>query len=229
MPERGTTIFEYLKEPHPWFDTTHYTPAQIGMFFAGAVMWVIVYINTIYRARKYRRLDIPIIAVCLNWGCEISTAIFFVPDMGNALVLAYWAWMVLDGFIVWELFKYGRHQVRVEYFKKNFFRIMAICFVFSFFIQRYFIVQYDLPMAPLDSYIINLVMSVCFLYLVFLPGYENDSIITSWGKMLGTGIISIMFFTKYPDNNFLTSLYIACFVFDLWYLILLYQIKKKRI
>jgi hypothetical protein len=224
----GTTIFEYFQNPIIWFNTKDYTVLQIVLFTTGAVLWVAAYINTIYRIRKKQTLDIPAIAITLNFGCEVVTGIFFLPNMGFALVIAYWAWMVLDAYIIFSLFKYGYKQMRVNFFKQNVHKLLAIGLLASFLVQCSFIVKYDLPMAPLDSYVINLVMSVCFIYMFFIPGYEGNSKLTGWAKFLGTGIISVMFQTKYPDNYFLTSLYIFCALFDVFYLYLLYKVNPPQ-
>ena len=217
------TIFEYFQSPHPWFNTVDYTVPQIVLFTTGAVLWVAAYINTIYWIVKKQTLDIPAIAITLNFGCEITTAIFFVPNMGNALVLAYWAWLVLDAYIIYSLYHYGYKQMRVDFFKQNFHKFLIAGLVVSFFVQCSFILRYDLPMAPLDSYVINLVMSICFIYMYFIQGYQGNSKLTGWAKFLGTGIISVMFYSKYPDNYFLSSLYIFCALFDIYYLYLLYK------
>lgn len=223
------TIFEYLQSPHPWFNTVDYTVLQIVLFTTGAVLWVAAYINTIYWIRKKETLDIPAIAITLNFGCEITTAIFFVPNMGNALVLAYWAWMVLDAYIIYSLYKFGYKQMRVDFFKERFHKFLIVGLIVSFFVQCTFILRYDLPMAPLDSYVINLVMSICFIYMFFIPGYEGNRKLTGWTKFLGTGIISIMFQSKYPENYFLTSLYVFCALFDVYYLYLLYKVNPPQV
>ncbi|TAN15888.1 MAG: hypothetical protein EPN37_08875 [Chitinophagaceae bacterium] len=219
------TIFEYFRSPHPWFDTGNYAPYQIVLFLTGALLWVGVYVDTIKSITKKRTLNIPLIAICLNFGFEVTTSFTFVPDMGNVLVMAYWAWMILDIFIVISMFKYGYKQIRINYILKNLTSFLILGLLAGFFTQFFFIHRYDLPMAPLAGYMINLVMSVCFIYLVFIPGYEGNSLVTAWAKFLGTGLISIMFFTKYPDNNFLTSLYVFTAIFDISYIYLLYKVK----
>ena len=221
-------IFEYLKNPDAWFNTKEYTVLQIVLFTTGALLWVAAYINTIYWIRKKQTLDIPAIAITLNFGCEVVTGIFFVPNMGIALVIAYWAWMVLDAYIIFSLYRYGYKQMRVDFFKQNFHKFLIVGLVTSFLVQCAFIVKYDLPMAPLDSYVINLVMSICFIYMFFIPGYEGNRKLTGWTKFLGTGIISIMFQSKYPDNYFLSSLYVFCAFFDIYYLYLLYKVNPPE-
>lgn len=220
------TIFEYLKEPHPWFDTTNYTVTEIVLFFMGSVSWLVCYADTIYCAIKKQVVNIPVAAVLLNFGWEMATCWFFVPNMGKALVAAYWGWMCFDAFIFISVFRYGNKQMRINYFIKNAHFFVVIGIIFSFVTQALFITQYDLPMAPLSGYIINLIMSLAFLYLLFLPGNEYSSKLTGWTKFLGTGIISIMFFLKYPGNNFLTSMYIAVAFFDILYLYMLHNRQK---
>jgi hypothetical protein len=223
------TIWEYLRDPGPWFNTEAYTTLQIGMFTVGAVFWIVVYIITIRRLVTVRELAIPFIAVTLNFGTEITTSIFFVPDMGSVLVIAYWAWMVLDAFIVIGLFRYGHKQVRTPYLRKRFRLLMAGWIPLLFLVQCTFILQYDLPMAPLISFIINLVMSAAFIYLFFVPTSEPSSKLIGWCKFLGTGIIGVMFYTKYPENNALTSLYVAVALLDIYYLGLLYKLRPPSV
>lgn len=219
------TIFEYLKEAHPWLDTHNYTIVQIVLFFIGSVLWLVTYADTLIDIRNKKTLNIPLAAIVLNFGWEIAACWFFVPNMGKLLVGAYWAWMCFDVFIFANTFRYGHKQVINSFLKNELNFFLAIGIVISFITQMTYMVQFDLPMAPITGYIINLVMSVSFLYLIAIPGYEGNSYVTGWCKFLGTGIISIMFYTKYPENNFLTSMYIAVAFFDVIYLVLLH---KKR-
>lgn len=216
------TIWEYLADPGPWFNTEAYTVPQIAMFTVGAVLWVAVYVVTIRRLMAFKELAIPFIAVTLNFGTEITTAVFVVPDMGSVLVIAYWAWLVLDVFIVAGLFRHGAKQVRTPYFKQKFAVMMAVWIPLLFVVQSNFIIAYDLPMAPLNSFIINLVMSAAFIWLFFVPTEAGNSKTIGWCKFLGTGIIAVMFYTKYPHNAALTSLYVAVAVLDVFYLYLLH-------
>lgn len=221
------TIWEYLQESHPWFDTTHYTPLQIGLFFTGAMLWIVAYIVIIRMALKKKTVIIPAAAVICNFGNEVGGAIFWVPDMGNALVLAYWGWMLLDIFIVINLFRYGYKQFTTEFFRKNLRWLIALGLAGSIPLSCFFMVQYDLPMGVIDAYIVNVVMSVAFLSLLFVPDFPEHSIALAWSKFLGTGLISIMFQSKYPDNHFLTVVYLVVAAFDILFLVLMYQKRRK--
>lgn len=215
------TIWEYLQTSHPWFDTTNYTPWQIVLFTAGAALWIVAYVIILRRAFRQRMLAIPVAAVICNFGNEVSGAFFFVPDMGLALVVAYWAWMVLDMVIIVNLFRYGRDQWSSPFLKENFPWIVGLSFLFSIALSSFFMVRYDLPMGVIDAYIVNIVMSVTFIGLLLSRGPSDGDRLLGWTKFLGTGIISVMFQTKYPDNHFLTAIYITVAFFDVLYLWLL--------
>jgi len=192
-------ILEYLKEPQPWFNTDCYEPWQIIMFVIGALLWVIVYVDTIRDIFKKQTLNIPFGAVITNYGWEISAAIFVVPNMGKALVIGYWAWMVLDTVIFYNTIKLAHKQCRVDFFKKHLTPLLLIlCLAISMSTQLTFIQEYDIPMAPVSANIINLYMSIAFVYMVFIPNFEGNSLVTGWAKFLGTLIINIMFSLKYP-------------------------------
>ena len=221
------TIWEYLQESHPWFNTANYTPLQIGLFFTGAMLWIVAYIVIIRMALKKKTVIIPAAAVICNFGNEVGGAIFWVPDMGNALVLAYWGWMLLDIFIVISLFRYGYKQFTTEFFRKNLRWLIALGLAGSIPLSCFFMVQYDLPMGVIDAYIVNVVMSVAFLSLLFVPDFPEHSIALAWSKFLGTGLISIMFQSKYPDNHFLTVVYLVVAAFDILFLVLMYQKRRK--
>ena len=113
------TIFDYFREPQPWINLDYYTWWQVAMFFTGALLWLVCYADTIIDIRKKKTLNIPIGCVVTNFGWEISAAIFFVPNMGKLLVIAYWAWMLFDAYIFASTFKYGYKQVMNEFFRKR--------------------------------------------------------------------------------------------------------------
>lgn len=196
------------------------------MFFTGSVLWLVCYIDTIKDIRKKKTLNIPIGCVITNFGWEISAAIFFVPNMGKLIVIAYWAWMIFDSYIFASTFRYGYKQMMNKYFREKIHFYLIIGIIISFVMQATFMVQYDIPMAPISAEIINIYMSVAFLYLLTIPGYQGLSLTTAWSKFLGTGIISLMFALRYPQNYFLISIGIACALFDVIYIVLL--VKKKR-
>jgi len=220
-------IYQYLKTTHPWFDTANYEPWQIAVFTIGALLWIVAYVIILQAAFRDKKLIIPVAAVVCNFGNEVSGAFFFVPDMGLALVVAYWLWMLLDMVIIYNMFRYGKDQWSNPYLRANFGWLTTISIICSIGVSSTFMVRYDLPMGVLDAYIVNVVMSVSFIGLLFSQGLTRHSALLGWTKFLGTGIISVMFATKYPDNFFLITLYITVAFFDVLYLAL--TAREKRL
>lgn len=223
------TVFEYFKEPQPWINLSYYTLWQVIMFFTGSLLWLVCYMDTIIGIRKKQTLAIPVGCVVTNYGWELAASTVFLPNMGKLLVFAYWGWAIFDTYIFISTFRYGYKQCQVDFFKKRIHWFLAMGIVISFITQATFMVQYDIPMAPVSGDIINLYMSVAFLYLLTLPGYEGNSLITGWSKFLGTGIINLMFALKYPTNYFLISIGISCAIFDILYISLLYKKRRRTI
>ncbi len=221
------TILEYIQEPHPWFDTANYTPLQIVLFTTGALLWILAYVVIIRIALKNKTVIIPAVAVVCNYGNEIGGAIFWVPDMGKALVIAYWGWLILDTFILYKLLKYGYKQFTTPFFKKNINWLIFGGLIGSMLLSPLFMVQYDLPMGVLDAYIVNIVMSVAFISLLYVPDFPEHSELLAWSKFLGTGLISVMFSMKYPDNYFLWVIYFVVAAFDIAFILLMYKKRKQ--
>ncbi|MCD6064911.1 MAG: hypothetical protein K0R82_2822 [Flavipsychrobacter sp.] len=218
-------LVDYIRTPHPWIDTSHYEMPVIVIFFCAAMLWVWAYIDAIRGIIKKKTIGIPVVAICLNFGYEVTTSLFFLPDMGMLVAFGCVAWMVLDIFIVVHAYRYGDKQIRNPYIKKNFKTLFLLGLVTAFIASYFFITNYDIPIAVFDAYIINLIMSVSFIYLVFIPGFEGNSLTTAWTKFLGTGLTSVAFLLHY-NMPFLTTLYIGCAVFDIYYIYLLYQKQK---
>ena len=218
------TIWEYLDGTHPWFDTANYEPYQIALFLAGALLWILVYFDTIRAILKLKVVNIPIIAICLNFGFEVTTSFFFVPDMGKVLVIAYWAWMVIDVFIVYFMFKYGWKQIQTKTVRDALPWLLPSGVVMGQVVQFFFITTRDLPMAPLSGYIISVEMSMLFVAMLFLKGEQGQTRLTGWSKFAGNALISIMFATEYPENHSLQSLCVTTAFFDIWYIRLLYKL-----
>jgi hypothetical protein len=223
-------IVQYIQNwnNEPWLNTNNYELWQILLFITGMVLWLVCYIDVIRNIRKHQQLVIPFGTVLTNYGWEISCAFFFLPDMGKLLAVGYWAWMLFDTFIFISTFKYAFKQCRIPEIKGNIHLYLIIGILVSFFTQVTFIVFYDLPMAPVSANIINIYMSIAFIYLLYVPGQVNAPL-TGWSKFLGTAIINVMFYTKYPQNYCLVTLALSCAIFDLLYIYLIYKQKNTII
>jgi hypothetical protein len=125
-------------------------------------------------------------------------------------------------------FIYGKSQLNHKIIKDNIYLIMAFGYIGGFIPMFFFIRQYDLPGAPLTGFILNIEMSILFVLMALNHDIKLLSKHVAWGKFLGTSGASVTFFLKYPENNFLITLYILIFIFDVFYIFLLYNPKVVR-
>ncbi|MEO0533117.1 MAG: hypothetical protein AAF215_04540 [Cyanobacteria bacterium P01_A01_bin.123] len=211
----------------PWINLQNYTLTEVILFLIGALLWAYAYIAAVIRNHRYQTLAIPLAAVCLNFGWEVSSVFFFRSgiDMGKLFVLGYALWMGIDAIIVTQMFRYGHTQISAVYVKKHLPVLLTIGLIGSILGHSFFMTEgFDMPMAVISAYLINLAMSIDFCGLAFKPNFHGLSTPIAWAKGIGTGLISICFFLKYPHIHFLTTMYILTALFDGIYLYLLYQV-----
>ncbi len=207
----------------------NYTITQLVFFFICIFFWLYTYIFVVKDTIKYEFVQIPLFAIFLNFGWEITTTFWVHPDMGDIVYIGYIGWAVVDTVIVILLFIYGKSQVKQKIIKDNFYLIMVFGLIGGFFSLFFFIRQYDLPGAPIAGFILNIEMSILFVIMALNHNVKLLSKHVAWGKFLGTLGASVTFFLKFPENNFLTTLYILIFIFDVIYIFLLYNPKVIKV
>lgn len=211
----------------PWINLQNYTLSEVILFLIGALLWAYAYIAVVIRNHRCQTVAIPLAAICLNFGWEVSSVFFFRSgiDMGKLFVLGYALWMGIDAIIVTQMFRYGQTQVNTDYVKKRLPLLLVIGLIGSIVGHIFFMTGgFDMPMAVVSAYLINLAMSIDFCGLAFKQNFQGLSKPIAWAKGLGTGLISICFFSKYPYIHFLTTMYVLTALFDGIYLYLLYQV-----
>lgn len=205
-----------------------YTITQLVFFFLCLSFWLYTYVFVVKDTIKYKFVQIPLFAIFLNFGWEITTTFWAQPDMGDIVYIGYIGWAVVDAVIVILAFMYGRSQLNHKIMKDNFYLIMVFGLTGGFISMFFFIRQYDLPGAPLTGFILNVEMSILFVLMALNHDIQLLSRHVAWGKFLGTSGASVTFFLKYPENNFLITLYILIFIFDVFYIFLLYNSKVVK-
>jgi hypothetical protein len=210
-----------------WLNFDYYTPLQLILFGAGALFWIVNYIFIVRSVIKNKFVEMPAAVLCANFAWEFLWSWIFVINMGFAIRLGYMAWFFLDIFIVWGFYKYGYKQVGkavVPYYRLLFtFAIVSWLVVLYFFIGQ----GLDNPIGANSAYVINILISS--LYIFMFLRLEDKSVLsftTAWTKWIGTGLISVMCILRWPENHWLISMCIACFLMDMFYM---YLFRKKNI
>lgn len=201
-------------------------PIWLGIInILGDVLWIIAYILTIRKGFQDKTYGIPMLCIALNLSWEfIYAAIFTYPN--NIIQILRWIWFITDCVIAYQLFRYGRAWQTIPLIRKYFYPLCVLMFLSAYVGQLTFHYSLADQWGMLDAYMINLVMSMLFVWMYFgRPAEKGLSIGAAWAKMLGTGILSVgscFMITDWLKSSFLVYLFITIFVFDVAYIALLY-------
>ncbi len=209
-----------------WLNLDYYTPLQLILFGIGAVFWLVNYAYIIKNIIKHKFVEMPAAVLCANFTWEFLWGFVFEQNMGAVLGIGYKLWFVLDIFIVYSFYKYGNKQVTkpfIPYFKELFsFALVSWLIVLYFFYKN----NYDNPIGANSAYVINILISS--LYVLMFIRLEDKSVLsftTAWTKCIGTAMISLMCILRWPENTWLISMCLVCFLLDIYYI---YIFKKAK-
>jgi hypothetical protein len=190
----------------------------------GGLFWSMTYILIIRRGFKDKTFGMPMAALCANISWEMIFA-FFTPHNPPQLYVNY-IWFSLDAVIVMQFLKYGRKEF-TNISKWQFFSVFGLGTTIA--IPMILAVNYQLEdnVGAYAAFGQNLMMSVLFVtMLINRKGVDGQSLYIALFKMVGTGLSSLAFYIYKPiaqDSILLQFLFIAIFVFDLIYIIGIYQ------
>jgi len=190
----------------------------------GGLFWSMTYILIIRRGFKDKTFGMPMAALCANISWEMIFA-FFTPHNPPQLYVNY-IWFSLDAVIVMQFLKYGRKEF-TNISKWQFFSVFGLGTTIA--IPMILAVNYQLEdnVGAYAAFGQNLMMSVLFVtMLINRKGIDGQSLYIALFKMVGTGLSSLAFYIYKPiaqDSILLQFLFIAIFVFDLIYIIGIYQ------
>jgi hypothetical protein len=195
-----------------------------NLMIIGGLFWSITYILIIRRGFKDKTYGMPLAALCANISWE-GIFSFIYPHSPPQLYINY-VWFLIDAIIVLQFVKYGRLEFP-SLTKKKFIAMLlfalATCFGLVFSITR----EFNDWQGAYAAFGQNLMMSVLFILMLFNRNdLRGQSIFIALFKMLGTAISSIAFYLYQPISQgsfILPFLFISIFIYDLIYVILIYQ------
>jgi hypothetical protein len=210
------------------FNLKDYTGTQLLLYAGGAYLWVIAYCIYIRNGFKYGVVEMPAFAAASNLGWEICWALFFVTDLGPLCVWAHKAWFFLDVVIFYLLVKHGWKQTEIPMLQRLWLPVCFFVFVCAAFFYGSFVKQgFDVGSTIQSAYICQLPIS--FLYIPLMLRQKSLvgwSMWAAWTRTLGTGVIGVFAFMRYPDLPFLLSMAVISTVVDFIYIYLFAQRRK---
>lgn len=212
------------------------------------IAWTITYVALVYRGFKDKSYGMPLVPLALNFAWEFTFSLIYPPHVSGGLATAINAvWMICDIGVVITFLLYGYRYFENSFkiSKTQWIALIVVAFTFSFGIMISggpFFGQFEsyfrneiFEGAKFIANIQNLVISVCFVLMFWQrQSSEGQSFTIAWAKWLGTsmtvGVSYILGDHQGEDATFILIFLIAIFIFDTYYMYLIYnQLKKEGI
>jgi hypothetical protein len=212
-------------DPFAWFNL-------VGEL--GCVFWVAAYLFIIRQCFQDRSYGLPLVAICMNLSWEFLAS-WILPNPVPLWHFFDRVWFFVDLIIAYQLLRYGRRLQTIPEVRDHFYPILAVTTVLSGAGLYTFYLQYFDLLGLVGAFMINLVMSVTFVFFCFARRHQGGvglSVPSAWCKMLGTLGTSIqchyvigMSQPWLGGLHFLTFLCLVIFLFDCLYIYLVSRVK----
>ena len=196
-------------------------PALQRLALFGDALWALCYLAAAVIGWRERTIAFPPLATVLNVSWEFAFGVVWPPADPTA-ARVYRLWLVLDVALLGEVFLWGTPPAQLG---SAGFRVLLAAGVLAA-LGAHALAYRALRAPELQAYVINLVMSVCFLHLgLTRPGAPGVSLTVAWLKLLGTGCISIantlMFLRRRTERPLFFALFATVLALDVTYVVLL--------
>jgi hypothetical protein len=207
-----------------------YSDLSLIMYYSGAFFWLLAYVLAIYRISKNKFLEFPAIIIAVNVPWEYLFG--FVFDLGFGGPILLWSWragLLMDIYMLYVAFKYGRSQTDVPLMKKYMPFILTFAFLASLAGVYTFVKSgYEIAMGFNSAMILNILESaLCLSFLAKRPDIKFSTLI-GFARFVATDVFFLLFiYLSKPDALFAICTCIICAVIDIIYIILCYQQNKR--
>lgn len=210
-------------------------------------LWTIAYILLAYRSFKDKSYAIPMAALALNITWECTFSFIYPPEsLPPIFVARNVIWFALDVALLVALCKNGPKYFAEEYGMKRgaFYGALVIAIALSelimlaggpFFAPGDYFQNDIFESAKFIAMLQNAVMSILFVRMFYARkrnGHpiEGQSFYAALARLFGTSLtVGILHIALHPDNWYFIAIITAtCFIFDLWYTVLIYREIKAQ-
>ncbi|WP_224371024.1 transmembrane-type terpene cyclase [Hyalangium versicolor] len=226
----------------PTFSIGHVDPTAFDPFAwfnvvgeLGCVFWVAAYVFIIWQCARDKSYGLPLVAICMNLSWEFLAS-WVLPNPVPLWHFFDRVWFFVDLIIVYQLLRHGRQWQTIPEVRDHFYAIIGVTTVLSGIGLYAFYVQYYDLLGLVGAFMINLVMSVTFVFFYFSRRHQGGaglSVPAAWCKMLGTLGTSIechyvigMSQPWLGGLHFLTFLCLSIWLVDCVYI---YLVMKARV
>ncbi|MEM7157645.1 MAG: hypothetical protein AAF799_32695 [Myxococcota bacterium] len=201
----------------------------------GSVLWVITYGLIALRARRDRQYGMPLAAISVNIGWELTWGFLRVPVVAGGVLLpvVVWAqrvWFLVDLVLLAQVVVYGWSARSTVAARRRWVVTVLAWLVFGFIAQWECAEFFEDVSGQRTAFIANGVTSLSFLLLLRRrPGLGGLSMTVAWTKMLGSAFVCFSYLWLFPmvwpqaDQTFHYVLYVTIFGLDVLYIVRLGQ------
>jgi hypothetical protein len=194
-------------------------------FFAllSGIFWTITYLLILHRSIQDRVIGMPMVALCMNIAWEFIFSFVYPSDKPQLYV--NYVWFCFDLVIVRQYLNLNQAAFAKYLPKKLFYPAFCSVLAIGFFNMLFATTELGTILGShYTAFEINLIMSVFFVYLLLSSDRaQGQSVAIAASKMIGTAFASVMSFLEFPSSPLLNFLYVAIFLCDGAYTVLLYQ------
>ncbi|MBN1430160.1 MAG: hypothetical protein JXB07_17455 [Anaerolineae bacterium] len=190
------------------------------------IFWTLTYILIIRRGSVDKTYGMPIVALCANIAWEFIFA-FVHPHQPPQLYVDI-IWFLFDCVIVYQALHFGKTALKGFLPGRYFYPAFVLSLILSVALILGITYEFQDWYGRFAAFGQNLMMSVMFVTMLLRRNdVSGQSIYIALFKMIGTILPSILFYSFFPTSFLLNTLYIAIVIFDVIYLVLLYNKHKK--
>ncbi|MDH3657723.1 MAG: hypothetical protein OEM77_06265 [Nitrosopumilus sp.] len=199
------------------------------VMIVGGLFWSATYLLMIRRGFKDKTFGMPFAALCANISWEAIFA-FVTPHSSPQIYINY-VWFSLDVVIVYHLLKYGKKEFP-QFSSRTFYPVFVLGLGTALVMILAVGEELDDSIGMYAAFGQNLMMSVLFVTMLLgRNDLRGQSIYIALFKLLGTGLSSTAFYLYRPgiqDSVLMQFLFVAIFVFDIIYFVMVYQKSKEQ-
>lgn len=195
----------------------------------GGTCWTIVYLLIIIRSYRDKTYGMPYWALAFNFSWEAIFSFLLstdLPDLQLQLLINR-VWLVFDLLILVAYFRYGKKEWPTHLPRWLFYPYSLLVMIIGFLFVYLISVELDHSLGVYAAFIQNLMMS--WLFIAMLNNRKStagQSVAIAAFKLIGTLAPTIIYGAK---STFVLYLGAGCFVADLIYLLLLFQLRRQEV
>lgn len=192
-----------------------------GLTILAGVFWSLVYLLIIKRGFQDKTCGMPFVPFCASFSWEFIFS--FIHPLSAPQLYINISWFMLDVVILFQIIRFRESVLTHPLLRRFFYPVFFLIFTMSFVAILSMIYELGDWSGKYTALAVNFMISVSFVSMLLnRNNVAGQSMYIALFKMAGTTLTSLLFFLHYPLSPILNFLYVATFIFDWIYIVLLF-------